>query len=474
MSTLSTAHLTAADAPPRADAERALRRAVEFFHDDVSSHGGYLWYYSGDLTLREAEGTATETQAWVQPPGTPTIGEAFLDAYEATGDEFYLNAARRSADVLVRGQLQSGGWDHGIELDPAKRQTHGYRNNDAYRPSRRKKNPTNRTSLDDDISQSAARFLMRLDKTLGFKDERLHEAVGYALDSMLRAQRPSGGWYQWWDRWPEPVSERKFPVKQASYPKDWSRKWLNDWTGRYYLNDDVAANSIETLLLAWETYGEERYLHGASQAGSFLLLAQMPDPQPAWAQQYNVEMHPVWDRKFEPPAISGLESQSVLETLLLLYRKTGEEKYLEPLPRALAYLKQSRLPDGRLARFYELETNRPLYFTRDYQLTYSADRVPRHYGFAFESRLDKIEAEYERLRNTDRAKRQTADDEKPPTLTPELIAETRRVIDRLDKRGAWVERGRHDYHDVEPESAIIRSATIVKYYETLCRFLAAQ
>ena len=47
------------------------------------------------------------------------------------------------------------------------------------------------------------------------------------------------------------------------------------------------------------------------------------------AQQYDREMHPVWDRKFEPPAITGLESQDALETLLLLARKTGDRKYLD-------------------------------------------------------------------------------------------------------------------------------------------------
>ena len=125
----------------------------------------------------------------------------------------------------------------------------------------------------------------------------------------------------------------------------------------------------------------------------------MPDPQPAWAQQYDRQMHPVWDRKFEPPAITGLESQDALETLLLLHRKTGDRKYLAPIPRALDYLKKSRLPDGRIARFYELKTNRPLYFTRDYQLTYDGDRVPTHYGFVFDSRLDTIEADYRRQRD---------------------------------------------------------------------------
>ena len=79
----------------------------------------------------------------------------------------------------------------------------------------------------------------------------------------------------------------------------------------------------------------------------------MPDPQPAWAQQYNYDMHPIWARQFEPPAITGGESQDAIETLLKIYRATGDKKYLEPIPRALAYLKKvaaARRPAGPLLR----------------------------------------------------------------------------------------------------------------------------
>ncbi|MHC4432997.1 MAG: pectate lyase, partial [Planctomycetota bacterium] len=45
----------------------AMRRAAEFFRTRVSTEGGYLWRYSEDLSLREGEGTATDTMIWVQP-----------------------------------------------------------------------------------------------------------------------------------------------------------------------------------------------------------------------------------------------------------------------------------------------------------------------------------------------------------------------------------------------------------------------
>ena len=168
---------------------------------------------------------------------------------------------------------------------------------------------------------------------------------------------------------------------------------------------------IDAMLEAARIYKEPRYLAAAEKGGAFILLAQMPEPQPGWAQQYDREMHPAWARLFEPASITGGESQSVMRALLLLYRETGNRKYLEPLTRALEYYRRSVLPDVDnpsevrrracrtgtpcMARFYELKTNRPLYITKGtrvtaldqgttnvdgYELSYSDESVITHYA----------------------------------------------------------------------------------------------
>ena len=91
--------------------------------------------------------------------------------------------------------------------------------------------------------------------------------------------------------------------------------------------------------------------------------------------------------------VIGGESHGVMQILMHLYRETGQRKYLEPIPRALDYLKQSELPGGRLARFYELQTNRPLYFTKQYELTYNDDDLPTHYSFQSQSWVDAVRAQ---------------------------------------------------------------------------------
>src|SRR5262249_15082458 len=155
------------------------------------------------------------------------------------------------------------------------------------------------------------------------------------------------------------------------------------------------------------------------------LLAQMPDPQPAWAQQYDADMHPAWARIFEPPSVTGGGSQGIMRILMTLYRETGDRKYLAPISRGLCYLKGSvvlrgpqeifrRMPEGPVvARFYELKTNKPLYITKGsrlnapglgnrlvdgYEISYSPESVITHYNVLTSGRdLAPIEEDYKKL-----------------------------------------------------------------------------
>lgn len=466
----------AADAALRSAAAEGLHRAVAFFRQQVAVQGTYLWQYSEDLSLREGEGVASRSQGWVQPPGTPAVGAAFLDAYEATGDPFYLEAARETAHGLARGQLQSGGWTYMIEFDPGQRRRFAYR--DGGGPAGR-----NVSTLDDDTTQAALRFLVRADRALGFKDATVHECVRYGLECLLKAQYPNGAWPQGWDRFPEP---EQFPVKPAAFPESWLRVWpgSRQYWRFYTLNDEALATTIQTLfetarLLGQPTPGNEltnlasRCRAAAEKGGDFLLLAQMPEPQPAWAQQYDFEMHPTWARKFEPPAVTGGESQGVLRILLELYRQTGQAKYLEPVPRALDYLRRSRLPDGRLARFYELRTNRPLYFTRDYQLTYDDRDVPTHYGFKVDDRTEAIARDYARLKAS-ALQPASSPSARPARPTAPPLAQVKAVLAALDSRGRWVEQGRLRYHrDADQPRGVIRTETFIRNVAVLSRYLAA-
>ena len=103
-----TAPLSADESLHRAAID-AMVVATRYFRTDVAAQGGYLWRYKTDFSMREGEGTASPSTIWVQPPGTPAVGMAFLEAYKATGDTLFLNGAVEAARALVWGQLASGG-----------------------------------------------------------------------------------------------------------------------------------------------------------------------------------------------------------------------------------------------------------------------------------------------------------------------------------------------------------------------------
>ena len=112
----------AAESGTATSARAALTKATVYLRS-ISTEGGYLWKYSLDLKQRAGETKATATQVWIQPPGTPTVGLAFLRAYAATKDSAHLDAARAVASALAQGQLESGGWDYLIEFAPSAAET---------------------------------------------------------------------------------------------------------------------------------------------------------------------------------------------------------------------------------------------------------------------------------------------------------------------------------------------------------------
>jgi PelA/Pel-15E family pectate lyase len=448
------------DSTLRDEALRTLKKAASYYRDKIASHGGYVYYYSADLEQRWGEGKASADTIFVQPPGTPTVGMAYLKAHAAAGDPFYLDAARETAEALVYGQLQSGGWTQVIHFARPERGRLG-----KYR-----KGPGgswNVSSLDDGQTQAALEFLIRADQALNFKHAEIHDAAVYGLDALLKAQFPNGGFPQGWLRPVEPK-----PVVKARFPDhDWKTegKVKNFWEC-YTLNDNLAGTVADTLLVAHQVYQDKKYKDALAKLGDFLILAQMPDPQPGWCQQYNYDMVPIWARKFEPPAITGWESQDVMETLIKIAGYTGEKKYVDPIPPALEYFtKKCLLSDGKIARYYEFKTNKPLYMDKSYQLTYDDSAVPSHYGWKQAARFEEIEKAYKAVKSgADPARARPA---------RELEEDVRRIIKELDKEGRWITTYRGEHLVGQPKFArgfrYLSSDVFSRNVETLSQYIAS-
>jgi PelA/Pel-15E family pectate lyase len=479
---LLLAPLRAADEALVREARATMEKATAFMRS-ISAEGGYLWRYSPDLSERAGENVATPTQIWIQPPGTPSMGMAFLRAHEATGDVRYLDAARAAAEALVTGQLESGGWDYLIDFDP-KKSPAWYRRLDIGKISAEDAaKRRNISTYDDNNTQSALFFLIAFtDRTKDSKsssDVRIREARDYGLAKLMAAQRPNGGWPQRFNG--VAVDAKEYPVQPARFPKTYPREYPKDnYMGFYTFNDNTHRDCVMTLFEAAKRLGKPEYRAAAVKGGNFLLLAQLPEPQPVWAQQYNPQLEPAWARAFEPPSVCSSESVGVMRMLVDLYIETGDEKYLEPLPRAIAWFKRSEISPGVWARMYELHTNTPIYGDRDGKIKYRVEDLSpeRQTGYSWKGGYGVPEAiaYYEEVKKSGReailAKRKATagnanSSKRRVSRDTALEPRVRALIGELDAQGRWIAPGR------KGAGPSIRTDVFIANMHTLADYVAA-
>jgi len=124
----------------------------------------------------------------------------------------------------------------------------------------------------------------------------------------------------------------------------------------------------------------------------------------------------------------------------------GEDKYLRAVDPAVKWFKKSRVGPGTWARFYELKTNKPLYFTRDYKLVYKDDDLPTHYGFKSSFGVPSMIRHYEKVKAMGREKYLASLKRTPPSAKQRaarakgMEKRVREVIKAQDGKGRWVSK----------------------------------
>lgn len=373
------------------EVERSLEKGIDFIQS-LAIEGGYVYHYSMDGKEKWGEGKTDDRTVEVQPPGTPAVGMSFLRAYRITKNKDFLRAAEEAANALILGQNELGGWEHKIYFDRPK---------------------GNKVSFDDNQTQSAISFLMELDQEID--RPALTEAVEKALDMMLESQLDNGGW------------PHQYPG-QGNY---------HDYAT---FNDHGINDCIRVMIEANTYYGEEGITKSLQKVGRFLMISQLPPPQPGWAQQYNEYLQPAWARTFEPPAVCPSASVHNIHSLIDLYQHTGQGKFLEPIPDAIRWLKASRLPNGKWGRFLELGTNKALYYDRDRIRVDSLHQLSleRSTGYGYEvnlkEALDAVELRFQQVSDQTAA----APEFDQETTLKELAANVREIIKNQDKLGRWI------------------------------------
>ena len=439
---------------PRSEAALAAMKKASEFMSSISTHGGYLWNYSIDLKERAGENIAPPSIIWFSDiNGTPLVGQAYVRAWEVTRDPCFLDAAREVVGALAHCQLESGGWHYSGSFDPSVAENRdgapdfkGVRALQADPGKPLYPLYVVATTFDDDATQLCTRFLINhVAATRELNDPRddlARQTLERALAGMLRAQYPNGAWPQRYNG--KPRNPEDYPVQAAQITDDWPREWPADrpdeYTGFYTLNDRVMRDCISTMLLAGEKLGRRDCHDAAKRGGDFLILAQFPEPQPGWAQQYDYNMRPAWARSHEVPGVTSQESRTALEALLELYLATGEEKYLKPIPPAIAWLQRSQLSPDMWSRYYELGSNQPIYGTKDGRIVHDrldspASNPLNAYG------IPEFVAKYEYIKGVGREAWNADPQMGARAEWTEVERRVDQVIGELDTEGRWLSKG---------------------------------
>ena len=372
------------------DAVRAaMKKATTFMVEQVGNEGGYLWNYAPDFSRVWGELECKPSMMWIER-GTPAMGNIFLDAWHATGDEYYLTAAVLAAAALIWAQLPCGGWNYMADFAGEASLKNWYETvAKGYQYCAQEHLHYSGNATFDDGTIDAAGFLLRI--YAEHWDPRYRPAIDKAIDFMIESQYPVGGWPQ---RWP----------------------LRDDYSSFITINDGVHTGNIRFLLDCWQILGEERVLEPIRRAMSCVLVLQGGKPQAGWAMQHQLDLNytPGHARDFEPRGWAATATAEMIGNLMMFYRWTGDSKYLARIPDAFEFLEsiqygpemvaffKQNLREGQILcpTFVEVGTGKPLYLHRadgKYRVDYDPNDLITHYRSYRTINIGPLKEQYEAL-----------------------------------------------------------------------------
>ncbi|MET0164502.1 MAG: pectate lyase, partial [Vicinamibacterales bacterium] len=370
-------------------AAAALKQAAVFMDEVVSFRGGYVWSVSPDLAQRFGEMQANPTMCWIQPPGTPSVGHVYLDAYHANGDERFYEAAFRTAMAVKQAQRPEGGWNyiHDFQGEGSLKHWYDTIGRNGWRLEEFQHYYGNAT-FDDAGTAVASQFMLRMYLEKG--DERFKNPVRKAIDFILDAQFgpelpiANGGWPQRFPHYRNSITSMPLPNAFQLPPGSKAGMDDGDYTLHVTFNDDVMGENIKFLTMCVMSLGlREELIDPIVRAMDCMHRLQQPAPQAGWGLQHlsrptngRPAGAPAGARSYEPRSLTTHTTQTNIQQLFNYFTLTGDRKYLQRIPEAIAWLKTCPLPSnaaqinpqlggGRThPTFVELGTNDALYVHR--------------------------------------------------------------------------------------------------------------
>lgn len=406
LATFSFTSLSAQSSKMNEGVLKTMKTATQFMMDKVSYHGGFVWSYLPDFSRSWGEMEAKRTMVWIQAPGTPLVGQLLLDAYHATGDEYYYEEAKKVANVLIWGQEPCGGWNYMFDMagENSIKEWYATVGKNGWRLEEFQYYYGNAT-FDDSVTSDVAKFLLRI--YVEKYDPTFRPALDKVIHFILESQYPIGGWPQ------------RYPLMH-----DHVFQGKADYSSFITLNDDVIPDNIDFLVQCYQALGLKNLKEPIMRALNMVIVLQQGAPYAGWADQYTVaDLQPAHARSYEPRSINAGTTVAMIHKLCDYYKLTGETKFLSGIPAAIDFLESMKLPDSEVARFgrrpleegqilvprfINPEDGKPLYVHRKgtnawngtYYIDQDISNTIAHYSSASAIHIEKLRRYYEEVKAT--------------------------------------------------------------------------
>lgn len=313
---------------------------------------------------------------------------------------YQTDEAARIADQLLLYQKDNGGFEKNVDM--ALMLTKPER--DALAANR---SDISETTIDNRTTYTQVAYLGRVITASLLKSSppanlpKYEDAFNKGVDYLLSYQYENGGFPQY------------FPLKKGYY----SHITFNDdaMIGVMRLLRDIANRTDDYKFVGEERRAKAEKAVAKATALILKLQVEIKGKKTVWAPQYDeVSLQPAWARKFEPPALSAGESVGIVR-FLMQEKQTPE--ITAAIEAAITWFKANQINGIRWvrtkgesgvvkdksappiwARFYELDTMKPIFIGRDSVIKYDVTQIEaeRRNGYAWyvETPLGLIEREY--------------------------------------------------------------------------------
>ena len=317
--------------------KQTMKRATMFMMDSVSHDGGFVWSYLPDFSRCWGEMEANENMVWIQSTSTPEVGNILLEAYDATGDEYYYQQAEKVARILMKGQHPSGGWNYAFDLrgDEYLKQWYATVGRSGWRLEEFQHYYGNAT-FDDEVTANVAHFFLSL--YLKKKDDAYKHVLDKVIQFICESQYDNGGWPQ------------RYPLMY-----DHPFKGKADYSSFITLNDEVLVENINFLDECSEKLGREDLRERAKKAMYLIPKLQQPLPYAGWADQYTLDLKPAHARSYEPRAVNTSTTVQMIRFCKEFFEKTGDSVFIKRIPEAITFLKSQKLGESDLKKWNQMQ-----------------------------------------------------------------------------------------------------------------------